>query len=125
MAIEQLPLVEESCTKIYSEEREWELRVDAVVNALRAENSGTFIETDHNLNTSDNNSGGGKNLLESTMIFCNTAESALKLGEQLRQMGIPCLGFHRLVPMHERETVLELFRTGTTKVLVCTDAAAR
>jgi len=60
---------------------------------------------------------------ESTMIFVNTAEGAAQLSEALKNEGIDCAQFHKL--SENRHEELQKFRQGSSKLIVCTDSAAR
>jgi superfamily II DNA/RNA helicase len=62
---------------------------------------------------------------ESSMVFVNTAENAVELSRRLRERGVRCVEFHRLVSPLDRDAALQDFREGRVGVLVCTDAAAR
>ncbi|KAJ1256652.1 hypothetical protein BS78_K338400, partial [Paspalum vaginatum] len=59
-----------------------------------------------------------------TMVFTNTVEAANSVSEILRQVGIPCILYHRESSLEERANNLQSFRENGG-VLVCTDAAAR
>ena len=93
------------------EVKAWEERVDAVVRALRPGTTGD---------------SGGQSVSGVTMVFCNTNESCAEMASCLRDRGVACGEFHKNVPSHTREAVLEAFSEGRqVSVLVCTDAASR
>lgn len=63
--------------------------------------------------------------IPSTMVFVNTAATARTLTQRLLARGIPCNEFHKLVHDINKSSILEDFRNSLTKVLICTDSAAR
>lgn len=71
------------------------------------------------------NSGRDRDSRNGTMVFVNTAEAAVALTASLKDKGISCVEFHKLVPFQEKESQLLSFRTGVVPVLICTDHAAR
>lgn len=77
----------------------------------------------------DGNSPDATLALPQTMIFVNTAESALWFSEQLVESGqLPegcVVQFHKLVEWKEKQLNLRSFQDGSARVMVCTDHAAR
>ena len=62
-------------------------------------------------------------ITDPTMIFVNTAETAVELAISLREGGLDCAEFHKL--NGNRQEGLQLFREDAMQVLICTDSAAR
>ena len=60
-----------------------------------------------------------------TMIFANTARSVQELAKLLKESGVNCVEYHKLLPSGERHDNLSSFRMGNVMVLVCTDHASR
>jgi len=86
--------------------------------------------------------GKGNQMMERTMIFCNSAARVNFVFEKLSQAGVPCLPFHKLIKREDREMNLAVFSadsdmlmkenldidsqgTPIPRVLVCTDLASR
>ncbi|WP_142121603.1 DEAD/DEAH box helicase [Rarobacter faecitabidus] len=59
------------------------------------------------------------------VLFTRTKHQAKKLAKQLTAAGIPAVDLHGNLSQNARERNLEAFSSGTTKVLVATDIAAR
>jgi ATP-dependent RNA helicase RhlE len=59
------------------------------------------------------------------LVFTRTKHGANRLSEQLDRAGIGSAAIHGNKTQNARERALEGFRTGTTRVLVATDVAAR
>ncbi|GAA2519636.1 DEAD/DEAH box helicase [Rarobacter incanus] len=59
------------------------------------------------------------------ILFTRTKYGAKKLAKQLTQAGIPAVDLHGNLSQGARERNLEAFSSGTAKVLVATDIAAR
>jgi superfamily II DNA/RNA helicase len=60
-----------------------------------------------------------------TLLFMRTKHGAKKLALQLNKAGIPSVDLHGNLSQRVRERNLHAFATGTTRVLVATDIAAR
>jgi superfamily II DNA/RNA helicase len=60
-----------------------------------------------------------------TLLFMRTKHTAKKLARQLTANGIPAVDLHGNLSQNARERNLEAFSSGTVKVLVATDIAAR
>ena len=60
-----------------------------------------------------------------TLLFTRTKHGAKKLAQQLTTSGIPAVELHGNLSQNARERNLDAFTTGTTRVLVATDIAAR
>ena len=65
-------------------------------------------------------SGEGRSLL-----FTRTKHGAKKLARQLTQAGVPAVDLHGNLAQNARDRNLEAFRSGSVRVLVATDIAAR
>jgi ATP-dependent RNA helicase RhlE len=63
--------------------------------------------------------------IERAIVFTRTKRGANKLCEQLDKAGIGSAAIHGNKSQGQRERALEGFRTGTTRILVATDLAAR
>jgi ATP-dependent RNA helicase RhlE len=59
------------------------------------------------------------------IVFTRTKHGANRLSEQLERSGIESAAIHGNKSQGARERALEAFRSGTTRVLVATDVAAR
>lgn len=59
------------------------------------------------------------------LVFVNHRESAERVWKSLRRSKIPVGLYHGGLEQRDRENALEMFRNGTTPVLVTTDLAAR
>ncbi len=59
------------------------------------------------------------------MIFCNTKSWASRLGEILERKRIPLMVIHSGLTQNKRNSVMEDFKRGRVRVLICTDVAAR
>ncbi|WP_154795877.1 DEAD/DEAH box helicase [Occultella kanbiaonis] len=59
------------------------------------------------------------------LLFTRTKHQAKKLARQLTASGIPAVDLHGNLSQNARERNLDAFSTGTVKVLVATDIAAR
>jgi superfamily II DNA/RNA helicase len=59
------------------------------------------------------------------VLFTRTKHGAKKLARQLTQAGVPAVDLHGNLAQNARDRNLEAFRSGTVRVLVATDIAAR
>ncbi len=59
------------------------------------------------------------------LIFCNTKVKVDELTEIVNAAGFNAEGLHGDMSQHQRDTVMRRFRSGSTKVLIATDVAAR
>ncbi|OJU14371.1 MAG: hypothetical protein BGN88_02385 [Clostridiales bacterium 43-6] len=59
------------------------------------------------------------------IVFCNTQKMVDELSEFLNQNGFDADGIHGNMRQHIRTKVMGNFKTGTSKILVATDVAAR
>ena len=59
------------------------------------------------------------------LIFCNTKKMVDQLSESLKGKGYACDGLHGDLSQNQRDTVMNLFRTGRINILIATDVAAR
>ena len=62
---------------------------------------------------------------DQVLVFCRTRRGAGKLAERLDKLGVPAEAMHGDLTQAAREKALRRFATGTTRVLVATDVAAR
>jgi superfamily II DNA/RNA helicase len=60
-----------------------------------------------------------------SVLFTRTKHQAKKLAKQLTAAGVPAVDLHGNLSQNARERNLEAFSTGSTRVLVATDIAAR
>jgi ATP-dependent RNA helicase DeaD len=60
-----------------------------------------------------------------TLIFCNTKRMVDSLNEELKGRGYQAEGLHGDLTQHQRDNVMNLFRTGKCQILIATDVAAR
>jgi superfamily II DNA/RNA helicase len=60
-----------------------------------------------------------------SVLFTRTKHGAKKLARQLTQAGVPAVDLHGNLAQNARDRNLEAFRSGSVKVLVATDIAAR
>ena len=60
-----------------------------------------------------------------SVLFTRTKHQAKKLAKQLTASGVPAVDLHGNLSQNARERNLEAFSTGSTRVLVATDIAAR
>jgi superfamily II DNA/RNA helicase len=60
-----------------------------------------------------------------SVLFTRTKHGAKKLARQLTQAGVPAVDLHGNLAQNARDRNLEAFRSGTVRVLVATDIAAR
>ncbi len=60
-----------------------------------------------------------------SLIFCNTKRMVDELTEHLKDRGYAAEGLHGDLSQHQRDTVMNLFRSGRTDILIATDVAAR
>ncbi len=63
--------------------------------------------------------------LDRTVLFMRTKHTAKKLAKQLTAAGIPAVELHGNLSQGARERNLGAFTDGSTRVMVCTDIAAR
>lgn len=59
------------------------------------------------------------------LIFCNTKRMVDELTEHLKNRGYEAEGLHGDLSQHQRDTVMNLFRSGRVSILIATDVAAR
>lgn len=59
------------------------------------------------------------------LIFCNTKRMVDELTEHLKARGYEVEGLHGDLTQGQRDTVMNLFRSGRTNILIATDVAAR
>lgn len=59
------------------------------------------------------------------LIFCNTKRMVDELTEHLKDRGYQAEGLHGDLSQNQRDTVMNLFRSGRTDILIATDVAAR
>ncbi len=59
------------------------------------------------------------------LIFCNTKRMVDELAEHLKNRGYEVEGLHGDLSQHQRDTVMNLFRSGRANILIATDVAAR
>lgn len=59
------------------------------------------------------------------LIFCNTKRMVDELTEHLKGRGYEVEGLHGDLTQGQRDTVMNLFRSGRTNILIATDVAAR
>ena len=59
------------------------------------------------------------------LIFCNTKRMVDELTEHLKARGYEVEGLHGDLSQHQRDTVMNLFRSGRANILIATDVAAR
>jgi len=60
-----------------------------------------------------------------SLIFCNTKRMVDQLAESLKGKGYLCDGLHGDLSQNQRDTVMNLFRSGRINILIATDVAAR
>ena len=63
--------------------------------------------------------------LYQTVIFCNTKRKVMWLADHLSQRDFSVSIIHGDLTTQEREVVMREFRTGSTRILICTDLLAR
>eukprot|EP00930_Biecheleria_cincta_P073174 TRINITY_DN604_c1_g1_i2.p1 TRINITY_DN604_c1_g1~~TRINITY_DN604_c1_g1_i2.p1 ORF type:complete len:823 (-),score=133.07 TRINITY_DN604_c1_g1_i2:195-2642(-) len=59
------------------------------------------------------------------LVFCATKRQCDQLAQQLERSGIPCGAVHGDKNQRDREAALSALKEGRSKLLVCTDVAAR
>lgn len=59
------------------------------------------------------------------LIFCNTKRMVDELTEHLKARGYEVEGLHGDLSQNQRDTVMNLFRSGRANILIATDVAAR
>ncbi|MCM1385826.1 MAG: DEAD/DEAH box helicase [Bacillus sp. (in: Bacteria)] len=59
------------------------------------------------------------------LIFCNTKRMVDELTQHLKERGYAVEGLHGDLAQHQRDTVMNLFKSGHAAVLIATDVAAR
>ncbi len=59
------------------------------------------------------------------LIFCNTKRMVDELTEHLKARGYEVEGLHGDLSQNQRDTVMNLFRSGRASILIATDVAAR
>jgi ATP-dependent RNA helicase RhlE len=67
----------------------------------------------------------GKTKTESVLIFTRTKRRAERVAQQLAKAGFRATSLQGDMPQHRRQYALDGFRTGSVKILVATDIAAR
>ncbi len=60
-----------------------------------------------------------------SLIFCNTKRMVDELTEHLKDRGYQAEGLHGDLSQNQRDTVMNLFRSGKMPILIATDVAAR
>jgi ATP-dependent RNA helicase DeaD len=60
-----------------------------------------------------------------SIIFCNTRRDTSAVARNLRNYGMNAADLHGGLSQHQRETVIENFHKGITKILVATNVASR
>lgn len=60
-----------------------------------------------------------------SLVFCNTKRKVKELQKELRGRGLASACLHGDMRQKERDTIMNTFRKGKTKVLIATDVAAR
>ena len=60
-----------------------------------------------------------------SIIFCNTKRMVDELAATLKDRGYQAEGLHGDLSQHQRDTVMNLFRSGRAGILIATDVAAR
>lgn len=60
-----------------------------------------------------------------SLIFCNTKRMVDELAQNLKARGYSADGLHGDLTQGQRDTVMNLFRSGHTAILIATDVAAR
>ncbi|MGB0871180.1 MAG: DEAD/DEAH box helicase [Flavobacteriales bacterium] len=60
-----------------------------------------------------------------SLIFCNHREAVDRISETLKKRGISHGTFHGGLEQQDRERALIKFRNGSSRILICTDLAAR
>ena len=60
-----------------------------------------------------------------SLIFCNTKKMVDQLSESLKGRGYLADGLHGDLSQNQRDTVMNLFRSGRISILIATDVAAR
>ncbi|MEG0257592.1 MAG: DEAD/DEAH box helicase [Christensenella sp.] len=60
-----------------------------------------------------------------TLVFCNTKRKVKELQKELYGRGLASACLHGDMRQRERDTIMNTFRKGRTKVLIATDVAAR
>jgi len=63
--------------------------------------------------------------MESVLVFTQTKHRAERVAQQLTRAGYKVTSLQGNLPQHRRQAALEGFRTGSIKILVATDIAAR
>ncbi len=59
------------------------------------------------------------------MVFCNTKRNTDKVAKNLRFSGVDAVAIHGGLPQGKRNNVMQMFHSGRSCVLVCTDVASR
>ena len=62
---------------------------------------------------------------DSVLVFTRTKHRAERVAEQLQKAGYNAASLQGNLPQHRRQTVIDDFRSGSLKILVATDIAAR
>ncbi|MGN0377606.1 MAG: DEAD/DEAH box helicase [Suilimivivens sp.] len=60
-----------------------------------------------------------------SLIFCNTKKMVDEMAEILKKRGYQAEGLHGDLSQHQRDMVMNAFRTGRCAILIATDVAAR
>ncbi|XP_013395640.1 probable ATP-dependent RNA helicase DDX49 [Lingula anatina] len=61
----------------------------------------------------------------SIMIFTNTCKYCQILAMMCRELGLPCVAIHSMLPQKQRLAALAKFKSNQVKVLIATDVASR
>ena len=62
---------------------------------------------------------------ELVMVFCNTRRNADIVAQNLKRFGMEAVAIHGGLTQSKRTNIMESFHSSKTKVLICTDVAAR
>lgn len=60
-----------------------------------------------------------------SLVFCNTRKKVDEITSELKSLGLRAEGLHGDMRQMQRNTVMDMYRSGRTKILVATDVAAR
>ncbi|MBS3072273.1 DEAD/DEAH box helicase [Candidatus Pacearchaeota archaeon] len=59
------------------------------------------------------------------MVFCNTRRNADTIANNLKRFGLEAVAIHGGLAQNKRSNIMENFHSSKTKILICTDVAAR
>ncbi|MEK6873514.1 MAG: DEAD/DEAH box helicase [Nanoarchaeota archaeon] len=62
---------------------------------------------------------------ELVMVFCNTRRNADIVANNLKRFGLEAVAIHGGLTQNKRNNIMESFHSSKTKILICTDVAAR